>query len=188
MDDPREADPDAGDGPALSAKVAAALALGALVTLAAGVVIFGTGGDEEAAGARINADGCRERPLRYGYTDSAKVRDQQQAFDRSPRALPAPGYYEDPPPDPGAALHTVSHGYVVIYYRPPAGGTPLEDLAGEAAATRQSVLVAPRPDQAEPLVAIRDGAQLTCTAGGAAQVAQVRAFTAVKFPSLEAPS
>jgi hypothetical protein len=82
-------------------------------------------------------------------------------------AVPSPaGFYtEATVPADGHLVHSLEHGYVVIWYQPAAvSAATLDELRGLAGRARW-VLVAPRPSMATPLAATAWHRRLLCPDG-----------------------
>jgi hypothetical protein len=163
-----------------------------LIWLAVGIQV--SNGKPDAAKleppAHSTEAGCRQAPLRYFVSDDPADTQRQAAFERSGRMIPAPGVYLHAP-DRDATLHAISHGDVVIFFT---GARPSEELAAFArlADTEHAgVLVVARPDadraDAPALEARRNGARLTCSGAGPAQVTAVQRFAAAMWPRLNGP-
>lgn len=174
----------------MSRRVLIALVVLSAAGFAVGAVAYGTssgGGTPKASPS--SAAACREQNLRYEYTDDPRMVDRQRQYEADLLAsrvqLPAPRFHDQPVDELGA-IHAVSHGYVVVFYREGSGPPGLDDLRRLeriAVAQKAPVLVAPRA-QRPALVALRRGVQLTCASVAAAQVKRTRAFAARAYPSL----
>ena len=133
--------------------------------------------------------GCAQSALRFGFTDDGRVVTRQRVFEQrmltGATQLPPPRFHTRPV-EADAALHAVTHAFVLVYYR---AGFSTAQLAGLrtleslAVAQKAPVLVAPR-EQAPALVALRLGVAMTCAGLGPSQVRQLRAFAATLYPSL----
>jgi hypothetical protein len=166
-----------------------------VLALVAGFVAFGAHAQTTAAKAprasphQLAATGCTQHNPKYGVTDDPKVVQEQLMFERTINVVTDTGFYTRPQPYT-PTLHAASHGSVVIFYRPDALTAParaaLKDLVAAATATKAPVVVAPRAEQPQALVALGLGAELACPTATAAQAAQVRAFAAGVYPSVKA--
>lgn len=179
------------DGAAgISRRAVCALAAFVVATFAACVLVFGLGSAGSAPAVAGVHDGCRESDLRFTVTNDQREVDRQLAFEQrlldAKTQLPRTRFHTEPV-DPTASLHSVSHGYVVVYYRDDLAAGDLGDLrALEGLADSQKVplVMAPRA-QGAALVAVRRDTEMTCTTAGTEQVAQLRRFAAAKYRSLE---
>jgi hypothetical protein len=157
-----------------------------LLALLAGVVTLGAHAKVRTVADASGAD-CRQHALRYVVTDDPRELRRQDVFERDDDRVTDNGFYTHAVPST-PTLHAASHGTVVVFYRPGLSADrlrPLHALMDAAVATKAPVVVAPR-HQAEPLVALAGGEQLTCTAADAAQTARIRAFAAGLYSSLKA--
>jgi hypothetical protein len=166
-----------------------------VLALVAGFVTLGAHAQTTAAKApqasanALAATGCTQHNLKYGVTDDPRVVQQQMTFESSLNAITDPGFYTHAQPYT-PTLHAASHGNVVVFYRPDAltreVRASLEALNAAAVATKAPVIIAPRAEQPQALVALGLGAELACPTATATQAAQVRAFAAGVYPSLKA--
>jgi hypothetical protein len=158
----------------------------ALASYLAGAAAFGLRAPAAAEPAPPSA-GCTEKTLKFVVTDDETVHAEQMRFERrlsaeSP-ALPAPGLHPKPV-DPVASLHAASHGYIVVYFRARKTERGLGTIARQAVAQKIPLLAAPREQQRDALVAVREGMELRCSSGGPEQLARLRAFGAAVYPGL----
>jgi hypothetical protein len=139
--------------------------------------------------AALAAAGCTQHNPKYGVTDDPRVMREQTMFENSINVVTNTGFYTHPQPYT-PTLHAASHGSVVVFYRPDALTAParagLEALVASATATRAPVVVSPRAQQRQALVALGLGAELACPTATAAQAAHIRAFAAGVYPSVKA--
>lgn len=184
------------DGAAGISRRAVAAALTAVVlAFGAGAFLLGFDGERAApppaATTAALAAGCTEQPLRFTVTNDQREVDRQLAFERAYQRgaseLPPVGFHTAAL-DPTASLHAASHSWVVVYYDAALRGDRLDRLRAlfaEIGEQKIPALASPR-SQTAGLVAVRNGAELTCEQAGPAQVEQVRRFTAALYPSLGA--
>jgi hypothetical protein len=137
----------------------------------------------------LAAAGCTQHQLKYVVTDDPRVMREQTMFENSINIVTDTGFYTRPQPYT-PTLHAASHGSVVVFYRPDAltrqGRAALKALVAAAIATKAPVVVAPRAQQPQALVALGLGAQLACPTATATQAARIRAFAAGIYPSVTA--
>lgn len=181
-----ELDDDA-PGHGLSARTIALLVAVVVGSLIAGVVIWGTKG-EQAPTVGNAQTGCAVQPLRFTVTNDPKVFAHQLQFERQFNTVPKPGFY-DRVLDAVPTLHAASHSYVVVFASAKVSGDALDSLkalSAAAVATKAPVIVS-RRDQPQALVALSRGYQLTCPSGGVSQAAEVRRFAAQEYASVADP-
>lgn len=139
--------------------------------------------------AALAAAGCTQHNPKYGITDDPRVVREQTMFENSINIVTNTGFYTHPQPYT-PTLHAASHGSVVVFYRPDALTTDaratLKALVAAAIATKAPVVVAPRAQQPQALVALGLGAELACPDATATQAARIRAFAAGVYPSVKA--
>jgi hypothetical protein len=163
---------------AINLRAALGLAAALVAALAAGVVFLGFGGGSPAAAAAAPG-GCTERPFAYDAAELARQRRLESGLTAGGATLPPVGFHAEAL-DPVASLHGASHGYIVVYYRAGTATAELKAFAEAALEQKVPVLVSPRR-QADPVVAITQDRELTCSGGSG-----VRAFAARYNPSLAA--
>lgn len=139
--------------------------------------------------AALAAAGCTQHNPKYGTTDDPRVVREQTMFENSINIVTDTGFYTRPQPYT-PTLHAASHGSVVVFYRPDALTAParagLRALVAAAVATKAPVVVAPRAQQPQALVALGLGAELDCPSATATQATHIRAFAAGIYPSVKA--
>lgn len=165
-----------------------------VLALAAGFLTLGAHAQTAPKAPAANqsalaAAGCTQHELKYVVTDDPRVMREQTMFENSINIVTDTGFYTRPQPYT-PTLHAASHGSVVVFYRPDAltrqGRAALKALVAAAIATKAPVVVSPRAQQRQALVALGLGAELACPDGGATQAAHVRTFAAGIYPSVKA--
>jgi hypothetical protein len=130
-----------------------------------------------AAASATPAAGCKETKLAYGLTndrEGGRAYESQILFGAHP-PLPAPGFYAPADsPDPDALLHALSHGWMIVKYRP-GGDLGAFKRLGRELSSRRVVVVSGGQGMPFALGAVVWGAQETC-AKAADAAAGARAF------------
>ncbi|HEV7862796.1 MAG TPA: DUF3105 domain-containing protein [Acidimicrobiia bacterium] len=119
--------------------------------------------------ASLELGGCtvdtRSDPGRAHIPQTTYKVDPPAGGDHDPVPSPA-GFYDatDVPTD-GHLVHSLEHGFVIVWYQP--SSTSAESLAGlrDLARRHKWVLVAPRPSMTTPLAATAWHRRLLCPAG-----------------------
>jgi hypothetical protein len=179
----------------LSRRPLVALIVLPLLALAAGLLTMGAHAQTaprqapRADTAALAAAGCTQHKPKYGITDDPRVVREQTMFENSINIVTNTGFYTRPQPYT-PTLHAASHGSVVVFYRPDAltadARATFRALVAAAVTTKAPVVVAPRSEQPQALVALGLGAELDCPSATATQAAHIRAFAAGIYPSVKA--
>jgi hypothetical protein len=132
----------------------------------------GSGGAPELKGAlraSLEEDGCtvdsRADPGRHHVPAATYAVDPPAGGDHDPVPSTA-GFYDptDVPAD-GHLVHSLEHGFVVVWYRPGAVSAATLDGLRDLARRHDWVLVAPRPSLPAPLAATAWHRRLLCPDG-----------------------
>jgi hypothetical protein len=124
--------------------------------------------------AALEQDGCtvdeRSDPGRAHIPVATYSVDPPAGGDHDPVPSPA-GFYDmaDVPTD-GHLVHSLEHGFVVVWYRPEAVAPATVDGLRELARRHRWVLVAPRPSMQSALAATAWHRRLLCPDGAAAPI------------------
>ncbi len=153
----------------------------ALILLVVGFLVVSNNRNkaQEAAGFETgscnfdrNSDGDAGLGRNHVPDPTYKV-DPPAGGDHSPTAAPAGVYTAaDTPPD-GQLVHSLEHGYVIIWYRPDLAAPDLAALQELTKRHTRDVLLVPRASLAQPVAATAWHARLLC---GDADVASLDKF------------
>lgn len=142
----------------------------AIVVIGAGAFVFTNRAREAAWIGRVEAGSCEFD--RRSDTDSGTGRNHvpNVSYEVNPPAggnhdpQPAPpGVYQGGTvPDDGQLVHSLEHGYVILWHRPDIAKEALDELLGVRAELERDVLVAPRPSLPVPVAATAWHQRLLC--------------------------
>lgn len=79
-----------------------------------------------------------------------------------PQPMPAGVYDIEAVPDDGRLVHSLEHGYVILWYQPDLAEDSLEDVLGVRGQFERDTLVVPRPSQPVPVAATAWHQRLLC--------------------------
>ncbi|MDP8992266.1 MAG: DUF3105 domain-containing protein, partial [Actinomycetota bacterium] len=88
--------------------------------------------------------------------------DPPAGGNHSPSAASAGTYRDGEVPPDGQLVHSLEHGYVVLWHRPDLAGPDRDALQGVAGRYERDVLVVPRPSLRTPVAATAWGRRLLC--------------------------
>lgn len=171
----------------MAAAAVAALLLGILVAVAV------SGGGDDGDGAAFESEGggeCTADTRMDTYSEGGAVHTDHPSY-AGPLGNP-PTYTVDPPsggdhlspsvgpgvfdgdnvPPDGVLVHSLEHGYVILWYRPGTADEDVEDVEAVQERYRRDVIVVERTSLSVPVAATAWGHRLLCERADPAELAE----------------
>ncbi|HVW34393.1 MAG TPA: DUF3105 domain-containing protein [Acidimicrobiia bacterium] len=118
----------------------------------------------ERAGCRLDD---RTDPGRHHIPNATYTVDPPSGGDHDPVPAPAGFYATTDVPSDGHLVHSLEHGFVIVWYQPASTSEPTLDALRTLARKHRWVLVAPRPSMPAALAATAWHRRLLCPPGDA---------------------